>query len=72
MVSQCQFLIFLLLFSYYIIIVNFQFIPVRHQLNVVLVTSIAWTALLSAWYPPVEEGAEGEKKEEEAAAAAKA
>jgi protein Mpv17 len=33
-------------------LVNFQFTPVRHQLNVVLVTSIAWTALLSAWYPP--------------------
>lgn len=28
------------------------------QLNVVLLTSIVWTALLSAWYPPLEEGAE--------------
>jgi hypothetical protein len=36
-------------------LLNFQFVPVRHQLNVVLVTSIVWTALLSAWYPPVEE-----------------
>mmetsp|Transcript_33862 Transcript_33862/g.81446 ORF Transcript_33862/g.81446 Transcript_33862/m.81446 type:complete len:296 (-) Transcript_33862:154-1041(-) len=36
-------------------LLNFQFIPVRHQLNVVLVTSIVWTALLSAWYPPVED-----------------
>ena len=36
-------------------LLNFRFVPVRHQLNVVLVTSIVWTALLSAWYPPVEE-----------------
>jgi protein Mpv17 len=42
-------------------LLNFRFVPVRHQLNVVLVTSIVWTALLSAWYPPVEE----EKKETE-------
>ena len=35
-------------------LLNFQFIPVRHQLNVVLLTSIVWTALLSAWYPPTE------------------
>lgn len=33
-------------------LLNFQFVPVRHQLNVVLLTSVAWTALLSAWYPP--------------------
>jgi protein Mpv17 len=33
-------------------LVNFQFTPVRHQLNVVLITSIGWTALLSMWYPP--------------------
>lgn len=39
-------------------LLNFQFIPVRHQLNVVLVTSIVWTALLSAWYPPVGDGDE--------------
>lgn len=36
-------------------LLNFQFVPVRHQLNVVLLTSIVWTALLSAWYPPVDE-----------------
>jgi len=36
-------------------LLNFQFVPVRHQLNVVLVTSIVWTALLSAWYPPIDE-----------------
>lgn len=42
-------------------LLNFRFVPVRHQLNVVLVTSIVWTALLSAWYPPVEE--EEHKKE---------
>ena len=40
-------------------LLNFQFVPVRHQLNVVLLTSVVWTALLSAWYPPEEE-AEGE------------
>lgn len=40
-------------------LVNFTYTPVRHQLNVVLVTSVVWTALLSAWYPPAEE----EKKE---------
>jgi len=33
-------------------LLNFQYVPVRHQLNVVLVTSVVWTALLSAWYPP--------------------
>ncbi|KAL7442067.1 hypothetical protein ACHAXM_011294 [Skeletonema potamos] len=37
-------------------LLNFQFVPVRHQLNVVLLTSVVWTALLSAWYPPEEEG----------------
>ena len=42
-------------------LLNFQFVPVRHQLNVVLLTSIVWTALLSAWYPPVDE----EEKTEE-------
>ena len=36
-------------------LVNFRFVPVRHQLNVVLLTSVVWTALLSAWYPPEEE-----------------
>lgn len=44
-------------------ILNFQFVPVRHQLNVVLLTSIVWTALLSAWYPP--EPKEGQKEEED-------
>ena len=33
-------------------LLNFRFVPVRHQLNVVLLTSVVWTALLSAWYPP--------------------
>ena len=37
-------------------LLNFNFVPVRHQLNVVLLTSVVWTALLSAWYPPAEEG----------------
>jgi len=36
-------------------LLNFNFVPVRHQLNVVLVTSIVWTALLSMWYPPIVE-----------------
>ncbi|KAG7366445.1 Mpv17 / PMP22 family protein [Nitzschia inconspicua] len=40
-------------------LLNFQFVPVRHQLNVVLVTSVAWTALLSVWYPPLDEEIEG-------------
>jgi protein Mpv17 len=38
---------------------NFKFVPVRHQLNVVLLTSVAWTALLSAWYPPEKDDAPG-------------
>jgi protein Mpv17 len=49
-------------------LLNFQFTPVHHQLNVVLLTSIVWTALLSAWYPPEqnkeEEEDEVEKREE--------
>lgn len=36
-------------------LLNFRYVPVRHQLNVVLVTSVAWTALLSAWFPPEDE-----------------
>lgn len=40
-------------------LLNFRFVPVRHQLNVVLVTSVVWTALLSAWYPPEEEEKDG-------------
>lgn len=50
-------------------LLNFQFVPVRHQLNVVLLTSVIWTALLSAWYPPeneeegkIETGSESETK----------
>lgn len=42
-------------------LLNFKFVPVRHQLNVVLVTSIVWTALLSAWYPPEENESEDAK-----------
>ena len=45
-------------------LLNFRFVPIRHQLNVVLVTSIVWTALLSAWYPPVDEEETKEAKEE--------
>ena len=49
-------------------LLNFQFVPVRHQLNVVLLTSVVWTALLSAWYPPEveEEKKAGEGMVEEA------
>mmetsp|Transcript_16235 Transcript_16235/g.19824 ORF Transcript_16235/g.19824 Transcript_16235/m.19824 type:complete len:346 (-) Transcript_16235:119-1156(-) len=42
-------------------LLNFKFVPVRHQLNVVLVTSIVWTALLSAWYPPEEDDSKNKK-----------
>ena len=35
---------------------NFRFIPVRHQLNVVLTTSVAWTAFLSWTFPPEKPG----------------
>merc|ERR1712071_178430 len=43
-------------------LLNFRFIPVRHQLNVVLLTSVVWTALLSAWYPPEVPKTEGKKQ----------
>lgn len=46
-------------------LVNFRFVPVRHQLNVVLLTSVVWTALLSAWYPPEEEETTEKKRIEE-------
>lgn len=42
-------------------LLNFRFVPVRHQLNVVLLTSVVWTALLSAWYPPEKEGGDADK-----------
>lgn len=47
-------------------LLNFNFVPVRHQLNVVLLTSVVWTALLSAWYPPEEDDKESHeiKKDE--------
>lgn len=45
---------------------NFQFVPVRHQLNVVLLTSVVWTALLSAWYPPEDDHQAEEEAEKEA------
>ena len=43
-------------------LLNFKFVPVRHQLNVVLLTSVVWTALLSAWYPPEEDEVKGEEE----------
>jgi hypothetical protein len=47
-------------------LLNFRYVPVRHQLNVVLVTSVVWTALLSAWYPPTNnaDGAKSQPEEE--------
>jgi protein Mpv17 len=47
-------------------LLNFQYIPVRHQLNVVLLTSVIWTALLSAWYPPQPPTSSSSKKSIEA------
>jgi len=47
-------------------LLNFRFVPVRHQLNVVLLTSVVWTALLSLWYPPPDDSTkliETEEKE---------
>lgn len=29
-------------------LLNFQFVPVRHQLNVVLITSVVWTVRIVA------------------------
>lgn len=46
-------------------LLNFRFVPIRHQLNVVLCTSIVWTALLSMWYPPVKEEAPVETPKEQ-------
>jgi len=43
-------------------LLNFQFVPVRHQLNAVLLTSVVWTALLSAWYPPEDKTVVEEEK----------
>ena len=43
-------------------LINFNFVPVRHQLNVVLTVSVVWTALLSAWYPPEVEAIDDKKK----------
>jgi len=48
-------------------LLNFNFVPVRHQLNVVLLTSIVWTALLSAWYPPEPEDKKVEERAVESA-----
>jgi len=33
-------------------LLNFKFVPVRHQLNVVLVTSVVWTGFLSFAFSP--------------------
>lgn len=36
-------------------LLNFRYVPVRHQLNVVLVTSVVWAAFLSFIFPPTNE-----------------
>jgi len=52
-------------------LINFKFTPVRHQLNVVLVTSVVWTAFLSFAFPsPAESLTEAEEKPAAAATAA--
>eukprot|EP00967_Tisochrysis_lutea_P148175 scaffold282606_cov37-Tisochrysis_lutea.AAC.1 len=33
-------------------LINFRFVPVRHQLNFVLVVSLVWTTFLSLAFPP--------------------
>ena len=33
-------------------LINFKYVPVRHQLNFVLVVSLAWTTFLSLAFPP--------------------
>jgi len=46
-------------------LVNFKYVPVRHQLNFVLVVSLVWTSFLSLAFPPdlvvAEEGEEVER-----------
>lgn len=53
-------------------LLNFRYIPVRHQLNVVLVTSVVWTALLSAWYPPTKPDLDNDEEKEVVASGAAA
>merc|ERR1712150_124791 len=45
-------------------LLNFRFVPVRHQLNVVLVTSVVWAAFLSFVFPPADIVDDEEKKKE--------
>eukprot|EP00965_Chrysotila_dentata_P010688 347676-Pleurochrysis_carterae.AAC.2 len=33
-------------------LINFSYVPVRHQLNFVLVVSLFWTTFLSLAFPP--------------------
>ena len=33
-------------------LINFKYVPVRHQLNFVLVVSLFWTTFLSLAFPP--------------------
>jgi len=35
-------------------LINFRYVPVRHQLNFVLVVSLVWTSFLSVAFPPAD------------------
>ncbi|KAJ1619557.1 hypothetical protein T492DRAFT_1084733 [Pavlovales sp. CCMP2436] len=45
-------------------LLNFKFVPLRHQLNLVLVVSLVWTTFLSISFPPPKVGITEEKKGE--------
>ena len=47
-------------------LINFKYVPVRHQLNFVLVVSLAWTTFLSLAFPPEDTKALEEKPKEKA------
>ena len=47
-------------------LINFKYVPVRHQLNFVLVVSLAWTTFLSLAFPPEEKPPEEKKPTGEA------
>jgi len=48
-------------------LINFKYVPVRHQLNFVLVVSLAWTTFLSLAFPPDTGIADKKSAEPEAA-----
>ncbi|KAG8461740.1 hypothetical protein KFE25_001358 [Diacronema lutheri] len=43
-------------------LLNFKFVPLRHQLNVVLLVSLVWTTFLSIAFPPAKLSAPDEEK----------